>query len=172
MEQTMEMIPATMVDSVARRLECLGEAGSTQMLEELSISQPTPTGFVVALSRLGLPMSELDHVVHLLLVIAECFRRKVGKPLPKISDEMLEAAARKVNAMGKLLQDGDDQAERMTGLVVESHKERNLFAYVLGYLDEHGLTRPSKIHEHAVFAAAVAIEVFMQAARLDEDAAK
>ena len=168
----MGMISTTMVASVARRFERMGVAEREQALDEVITSQPEPTGFVLALSRMGLPASKLDHVLHVLFVIAECFRRKVRKPLPQITQDMLEAAAKKVNAMGKLLQDKADEADRMTVLIVENHKERNLFAYVLGYLDEHGLSEPSKAHEHAVFGAAVVLEVFIQAAAQAEGAAR
>jgi hypothetical protein len=166
------MISTTMVASAVGRIARLDQAGRERMLDEVITSQPEPTGFVLALSRMGLPASELDHVLHVLFVIAECFRMKVRKPLPQITKEMLEVAARKISAMGKLLQGDADEAERMTGMIVESHKERNLFAYVVGYLDEHGLTQPSPAHEHAVFAAAVVLEVFMQAEAQTEGAAE
>lgn len=110
----MGMIPTTMVASVARRLDRLDPAGQVQALDELVAAQPTPAGFVVALSRMGLPMPELDHVLHVLMVIAECFLRAFPKPLPRITEEMLEVAARKISAMGKLLQDDADEAERIT----------------------------------------------------------
>jgi hypothetical protein len=161
---TMGIISATMVASVARKFAGLDLAGREQALHEVITAQPEPTGFVLALSRMGLPAEELDHVLRVLFVIAECFRRKARKPLPQITQEMLEAAARKMNAASRLLQDEPDESDHMTALIVESHKERNLFAYIMGYLDEHGLTEPSPAHEHAVFATAVVLEVFMQAA--------
>jgi hypothetical protein len=112
----MKRVSTATVASAVRRIERLDSDDWVRMVEELSSSQPTPTGFVVALSRMGLPMSELDHVLHVLLVIAECFRRKARKPLPQITEEMLESAARKVNAMGKLLQDEADEAVEAPGL--------------------------------------------------------
>ena len=126
--------------------------------------QPIPTGFVIALLRMGLPESELDHVLHVLLVIAECYRRIAREGLPQITDEMLEESAKRINAVGRLLEGESDETEWTTGLIVEEHPERDLFIYIMNYLDEQGLTRPSRMHKHAVFAAAVVLDAFMQAA--------
>ncbi len=160
----MGMISTTMVTSVARKFDRLDSAGREQALYEVISSQPEPTGFVLALKRIGLPPEEVDHVLYVLFVIAECFRRRARNPLPKISQDMLEAACTKINAMSKLLQDDEDEADRMTAMIVEEHKERNLFSHVLGYLDEHGMSEGTPARKHAVFGAAVVLEVFMQAA--------
>jgi hypothetical protein len=51
-------------------------------------------------------------------------------------------------------------------MMVEGYPEQNLFAYITGYLDEMGPTRPSPEHVHAFFAVIVIMEAFLQAASL------
>ena len=161
-----------MVASAARQISQLDEDAWCEMLEGLSKSQPVPVGFVIALSRMGLPAVELDHVLHVLLVIAECYRRTVRKGMPQITDQMLEASAKRVHAMAQLIEGPSSEADRTTELVVQEHPEHELFFYILGYLGGHGLIVSKPLYKEAVFGAVVVLDVFMQAAAQVEQAAE
>ena len=67
----MVMISTAMVAGVAQKFEWMGLAGRERLLDEVITSQPEPAGSVLALSRMGLPAHELDHVLHVLFVIAK-----------------------------------------------------------------------------------------------------
>src|SRR5690554_3502230 len=121
MAAAMGRISKAVVEIAARRISQLGEDAWCEMLEGLSKSQPEPVGFVIALRRIGLPDAELDHVLHVLLVIAECYRRTVRKGMPQITDEMLKASAKRINVMGHLIQGPSSEADRTTELIVQEH---------------------------------------------------
>jgi len=163
----MGRISKAVVESAARQISQLDEDARCEMLEGLSKSQPVPVGFVISLRRMGLPGAELDHVLHVLLVIAECYRRTVRKGMPQITDEMLEASAKRVHATGQLIEGPSSEADRMTELVVHEHPEHDLFFYILGFLGGHGLIVSKPLHKEAVFGTAVVLEAFMQAAGRD-----
>jgi len=156
----------TMVD-VIRRVEGMSLAAKEKMFDELAATQPEALSCALALPQLGVSMPVLDRVLHLVLVIAEAVSKTAGRPLPRITLDMIKQAAEKTAAWVKLLEgETDAEADRLTGIMVNSHPESNLFAYVAGYLHDKGLTRSTPEHERAVFAVAVVLETFLQAASL------
>ena len=160
------------VAAVAAWVDSLDLDAKEHACDELADTQPVALGFVVHLSHLGVSIPDMNHILNVLLVVAECFRRTAAKPLPQITKEMLEAAAKKTNAMSRLLEGESTEAERVGLMMVDEYPEQSLFAYVMGYMDEKGLTRPSPEDVHAVFAVVVFMEAFRQAASLAQGLAE
>src|SRR5690554_5132015 len=160
MAAAMGQISKAVVESAARHISQLDQDAWCEMLEGLSKSQPVPVGFVITLRRMGLPSGELDHVLHTLLVIAECYRRIAQKGLPQITDEMLKASAKRINVMGQLIQGPSSESDRTTELIVQEHPEHELFFYILGYLGGHGMVVSKPLYKEALFGAVVVLDAF------------
>ena len=152
---------------VIRHIEGLDVAGKAKLCDELAVSQPEALAWVVQLPREGVSMAVVDHVLRLLLVISESTERTIRRPLPRITEEDFESAAAKVHAMFRLLEEESRQeAAWLTYLMAEAHPERNLFAYVAQYLIHESKVSERPGDERAIFATAVMLEVFLQAAGL------
>jgi len=152
---------------VIGHIEGLDMAGKTKLCDELAASQPEALGWVVLLPRQGVSMATVDDVLHLLLVISESVEKTIHQPLRRITEEDFERAAVKVHAMFRLLEgESKQEAARLSHLMAEAHPEQNLFAYVAHYLGHISKASERPGDERAVFATAVLLEVFLQAAGL------
>jgi len=169
----MSKISQEVVDSVVRRVGLLDVDGQMELLDELFENHPPLMAAAIALSRAGLPRADFHHVLHVLAVIAECYRVAVEN-VPLVTEEMLEASARQVGALNRLFEGGRDEDEfgRTVAMVAGGHPERNLFAYVADYFTEHGPARPGATHENALFRVMVIFDAFMRATAQAEEAAK
>ncbi|MCG3181425.1 MAG: hypothetical protein BIFFINMI_03818 [Phycisphaerae bacterium] len=151
----------TMVD-VIRRVEGMGFDAKLKAIDQLAASQPNALGCALVLPTFDVPMPVVDHVLHVVLVIAEAVKETLGGSVPLITLDMIERSAAKHGAMVRLL-DGETKAEarRLTDIMTEAYPERNLFAYVTCYMKEQ-LGGPSPEHERAIFAVATVLDAFVQ----------
>ena len=157
------------VAEVTRRIKALGPGAKVELCDELAVSQPEALGWVVLLPRQGVSMPVVDHVIHLLLVISESINKVIRRPLPRITEDDIENAAAKVHAMFMLLRgESKEEAAWLTYLMAEAHPERNLYAYVVSYLNHESKASERPGDEQAIYATAVLLDAFLQAAGLIE----
>jgi hypothetical protein len=132
------------------------------MVDELAASQPDALGCALVLPRFGVSLPVVDHVLHVVLVIAEAVKKTLGGPVPRVTLTMIERSAAKTGAMARLLE-GETKAEaaRLTNIMAEAYPERNLLAYVTCYMKEK-LGPPGPEHEQATFAVVTVLEAFLQ----------
>ena len=157
------------MSEVIRRMDGLDQAAKVKLCDDLAANQPEALSWVLLLHRQGVSMPVVDHVLHLLLVISESIRKTIREPLRRITEDDFEKAAAKVHAMFRLLEgESKEEAEWLTYLMAEAHPERNLFAYVANYLSRESKAGERPGDERAIFATAVLLEVFLQAAGLAE----
>jgi hypothetical protein len=150
-----------MVD-VIRRVEGLDFDAKLKMVDELAASQPNALGCALVLPRFGVSMPIVDHVLHVVLVIAEAVKKTLGGAVPLITLDMIEQSAAKHGAMVRLLEgETKTEAARLTNIMAEAYPERNLLAYVIGYLKDK-LGPPGPEHEQAIFAVVTVLEAFVQ----------
>jgi hypothetical protein len=114
-------------------------------------------------------MPVVDHVLHLLLVISESIRKTIHGPLARITLDDFDKADAKVYAMFRLVEGESKEEEAwLTYLMAEAHPERNLYAYVVHYLSHESKASEPPADERAIYATAVLLEVFLEAAGLIE----
>ena len=165
----MTPIPTSVVARAAARVLSLDLAGKEKVADVIFERQPVALAYVLALSRLGVPLETIDHVLHVLMVSFECFTDSGTRRLPKITDEMIDLASRNNEAMLKLLDaESGEERERIQRLTMTTYPEVNVLAYVVGYLDRNVLTDLSQSNEYAVRAAKTIPDTFVEARRGDE----
>lgn len=129
-------------------------------------AQPAVLGAVVQLKILGVDSATQDHAFHVLLVLCECFTRNVPN-LPRISEEMVQKALDNNVAMVEFFdKERRPEAARLQRLGIEKHPEQNVLAFVAGYLDEQGLTRPSRENELVVHICKSIMDAFVEAKQM------
>ena len=154
---------------VIRRIEEMDLAAKVKLCDELAANQPEALSWVLLLRRQGVSMLVVDHVLHIMLVISESIKKTLHGPVPRVALDTLEKADAKVHAMFRLLQgESKDEAAWLTYLMVEAYPERNLYAYVVTHLNEKSGVRDRPGDQRAIYATAVLLEAFLQAAGLAE----
>jgi hypothetical protein len=152
---------------VIRRIEGMDLAAKVKLCDDLAANQPDALSWVLLLHRQGVSMPVVDHVLHIMLVISESIKKTLCGPVPRVTLDTLEKADAKVHAMFRLLQgESKDEAAWLTYLMAEAHPERNLYAYVVTHLSEKSGARDRPGDERAIYATAVLLEAFLQAAGL------
>ena len=126
------------VASAVNRICSLSASQKKLFLEKISQNQRYALAYAFVLEDLGISASNRDHVLHLVMVLYECFRNSVNTDLPTISQEALESRlksmANKVN-----FSNGNSPRNDSNGPLFDwlgSSEEKNVVAYVAGYLVE------------------------------------
>ncbi len=106
--------------------------------------------------------------MHVLMVLYECFARNVTN-FPRITKEMVQKAFDN-NASMLALFDGEtpQEAARLQRLSIEKYHERNVIAFVTGYLHEQGLSRFSRENELVAHTCKSITDAFVEAKQVTE----
>ena len=149
-------------DTVAY-VESLDFDAKLKSVDRIYEAQPAALGAVVQLKALGVDYATQEHALHVLLVLYECFTRNVSN-LPRITEEMVQNALDNNVAMTEFFDEEHPQeASRLQPLSIEKYPERNVLAFVVGYLDEQGLTRPSRENELVIHTCKSIMDAFIEA---------
>lgn len=110
--------------------------------DEIAATQPVLLAHAVAPALEFGSYEKADHVLHVLMVLYRVFVHAPQKRLRQITEEDIEAVSRNNVAMFKLL-DSESlrERERITRLSALSYPEINAFAFLMGYLSEHGFAQ-------------------------------
>lgn len=159
--------PASIDDVVAsvRRIRAMSQAERMSICDEIYSRQPALLAHVLVLPRLGVPMVKLDRVLHILLILYDLFSRTSPAALPPVSEETLERVNANQLALLKLMGTEErSEAGRLCRLSLESHPEINALAFIIGDLDDAGITDMSKREdEYCVRAARNLLDAIVQA---------
>ena len=165
-----KLISVSAVARATARILSLDQAGQEKLADVIFREQPLALAHVLALSKVGVPCRTIDHVLHVLMVVFECFTEGRTRLLPKITEKVIERANRNTTAMLRLLDaESGDERERIQRMTITSHTEPNVLAYVVSYLHGNGLTDLSQSNEYAVRAAKTVLDAFAAVRRLDQE---
>jgi hypothetical protein len=143
-------------------VDALDFEARSKRVEDIFERQPTVLGTVIQLHSVGVDYSTQEHALYVLLVLYECFARHV-KGLPKISQEMVQVALDRDVARHKFYDDETpEEAARLQQLEAREYPERNVLAFVVGYLSEH-LPNHSRENELAIHACTAVMDAFVKA---------
>ncbi len=114
-------------------------AQKVRLADEIFAKQPNLLASILALSRMGVGMVELEVPLHILLVTFQAMKRS-GHAWPIVTEDMQDRCMQRLTARARF-NDGlpGDLADEVVQQFCDEHPERFLLAFVYGYLGEHDL---------------------------------
>lgn len=131
-------------------------------IEAIHQSQPHAFLTVLALSQDGVSMEKVDHALNVLMVIHKVFSDgSKGLKMPLITKRMLDDALESNIAMLQTI----DKGWLTTDESITSYFEKNILAYIVGYLKEHDLISASEEHERILINLKTVLDSYTNARR-------
>jgi hypothetical protein len=137
----------------------------TTEIEKIHQSQPHVFLTVLALSQDGVSMEKVEHALNVLLIIHKIFSDDPsGRKISLISKRMLDDALESNIAMLQTI----EQGWLSTDESINSYFEKNILAYVVGYLKENGLLASSEENERILINLKTVLDSYSNARRRAE----
>lgn len=134
-------------------------------IEKIHQSQPHVFLTVLALSQDGVSMEKVEHALNVLLIIHKIFSDDPsGRKISLISKRMLDDALESNIAMLQTI----EQGWLSTDESINSYFEKNILAYVVGYLKENGLLTSSEENERILINLKTVLDSYSNARRRAE----
>jgi len=134
-------------------------------IEKIHQSQPHVFLTVLALSQDGVSMEKVEHALNVLLIIHKIFSDdSSGRKISLISKRMLDDALESNIAMLQTI----EQGWLSTDESINSYFEKNILAYVVGYLKENGLLASSEENERVLINLKTVLDSYSNARRRAE----
>ena len=117
----------------------MGPAQKVRLADEIFAKQPNLLASILALSRMGVGMVELEVPLHILFVTFQAMKRS-GYAWPIVSEDLQDRCMQRLTARARF-NDGlqSELADQVVQQFCDEHPERYLLAFVYGYLGEHDL---------------------------------
>lgn len=130
-------------------------AHKVRLADEIFAKQPNMLASVLALSRMGVGLVELEVPLHILFVTFQAMKRS-GHAWPIVTEELQDQCMQRLTARARF-NDGlpGDLAGQVVQQFCDEHPERFLLAFVYGYLGEHDLLRVRTDAEKYLLMAAL-----------------
>lgn len=146
-------------------VESLDLEAKVKRADKIFADQPAALGAIVQLHSLDVDYPTQEHAFHVLFVLYECFTRHVPN-FPRITEEMVQSAFDENVAMLRFY-DGElpQEAARLQRVTSLRHPERNVLAFVVGYLAER-LPKYSRKNELVINACTAVMAAFVRAKQL------
>ena len=133
----------------------MGPAQKVRLADEIFAVQPNLLASILALSRMGVGMVELEVPLHILFVTFQAMKRS-GHTWPVITEDDQERCLQRLTARMRFNEGlPGDLANQMTQQFCDEHPERFLLAFVYGYLGDHDLWRVRTDAEKYLLLAAL-----------------
>ena len=131
--------------------------------EKIHQSQPHAFLTVLSLSQDGVSMEKVEHALHVLMVIHKIFSDdSSGRKIPLISKRMLDDALESNIAMLQTI----SQGWLTTDESINSYFEKNILAYLIGYLKKNDLISPNEEHECLLINLKTVLDSYANARRI------
>ena len=132
-------------DIAVRRMS---PAQNVSLADEIFAQQPNMLASILALSRMGVAMVQLEVPLHILFVTFQAMKLS-SHGWPLITEDIQDGCLQRLTARARF---NEGLPSELTAQVVQrfcdEHRERYLLAFVYGYLREHDLmavrTEPEK----------------------------
>jgi hypothetical protein len=110
-----------------------------RLADEIYAQQPNMLASILALTRLGVDMLQLEVALHILLVTFKAMKLS-GHKWPLVTEDIQDGCLQRLTARARF---NEGLPEELATKVVEQfhneHAERYLLAFVYGYLGDHDL---------------------------------
>jgi hypothetical protein len=133
----------------------MGPAQKVHLAEEIFAQQPNMLASILALSRMGVGMVELEVPLHILFVTFQAMKRS-GHAWPVATEDLQDRCMQRLTARARF-NDGlpGELADQVVQQFCDEHPERYMLAFVYGYLGEHELLRVRTDAEKYLLMAAL-----------------
>lgn len=135
----MTLISQAVLARAAIDVNRMSAAQKVQLADEIYVKQPNLLASILVLPRFGVSALQLEAPIHVLLVTYQAIKR-CGHTLPVISEDVQDACMQRLTATIRFTEGVPPAlASQMITQHCADHRERNLLAFVYGYLGEHDL---------------------------------
>lgn len=151
----MELITQAVLAQAHRDVNAMNPAQKVQLADEIFLQQPNLLASILVLANMGVSMLQLEVPLHILLVTFQAMKRS-GHTWPIVQEDVQEKCLQRLNARMRFNEGLPAQtANRLVKQFCDEHCERNLLAFVYGYLGEHDLLRVRTDAEKYLLLAAL-----------------
>ena len=151
----MELITQTVLVHALRDVNAMNPAQKVQLVDEIFLQQPNLLASILVLANMGVSPLQLEVPLHILLVTFQAMKRS-GHAWPIVREDVQERCMQRLNARVRFNEGLPAQiADRLVKQFCDEHCERNLLAFVYGYLGEHDLLRVRTDAEKYLLLAAL-----------------
>ena len=151
----MELITQAVLVQAHREIDAMNPAQKIQLADEIFLHQPNLLASILVLSNMGVNMLQLEVPLHILLVTFQAMKRS-GHTWPLVQEDVQEKCLQRLTARMRFNEGLPAKtANRLVKQFCDEHCERNLLAFVYGYLGEHDLLRVRTDAEKYLLLAAL-----------------
>lgn len=155
----MTVISQPVLVEAVRCVEHMSVKARERLADEIYLRQPHLLASVLVLHQFGVPLAQMEVVIHLLLVCHEAMKRS-GKTWPLITEEDQDLCMTRLLARMQFTEGLTEQQQaQVTADAVADHPEQQLLAYAWGTLQDKGWLRiESQAHKMLVLCALNLVE--------------
>lgn len=136
-------------------VSCMGPAQKVKLADEMFAKQANLLASIMALSRMGVSMVELEVPLHTLFVTFQAMKRS-GHVWPILTEDVQDTCMQRLTARARFNEGlSGELANQVVQQFCDEHPERFLLAFVYGYLGEHDLLRVRTDAEKYLLMAAL-----------------
>ncbi|MEJ8816259.1 hypothetical protein WKW77_34835 [Variovorax ureilyticus] len=151
----MGVITQAVMVQAAIDVNSLDQAQKVRLADEIFVQQPNMLASVLALSRMGVSMVEMEVPLHILFVTFQAMKRS-GHTWPIVSEDLQETCMQRLTARARFNEGlPGELADQVVQQFCDEHPERYLLAFVYGYLGDHELLRVRTDAEKYLLLAAL-----------------
>ncbi|MFO1263391.1 MAG: hypothetical protein U1E84_08655 [Rhodoferax sp.] len=151
----MELITQSVLAQALGDINAMNPAQKVQLADEMFLQQPNLLASILVLSNMGVSTLQLEVPLHILLVTFQAMKRS-GHTWPIVQEDVQEQCMQRLTARMRFNEGLPTQiAARLIKQFCDEHSERNLLAFVYGYLGEHDLLRVRTEAEKYLLLAAL-----------------
>lgn len=130
-------------------------ARKVRLADEIYAQQPNLLASILALSRMGVGMVELEVPLHILFVTFQAMKRS-GHVWPVVSEDVQERCMQRLTARARFNEGlPGGLANQVVQQFCDENLERYVLAFVYGYLGDHDLMRVRTDAEKYLLLAAL-----------------
>lgn len=136
-------------------VNAMNAAQKVALADEIFLQQPKLLASILVLANMGVSTLQLEVPLHILLVTFQAMKRS-GHTWPIVQEEVQEQCMQRLTARMRFNEGLPVQiADRLVKQFCHEHSERNLLAFVYGYLGDHDLLRVRTDAEKYLLLAAL-----------------
>ena len=137
----MELITQAVLVRAIRDINAMNPAQKIELADEIFLQQPNLLASILVLPKMGVTTLQLEVPLHILLVTFQAMKHS-GHTWPIVQDDVQDRCMQRLTARVRFNEGLPAQiADRLVKQFCDEHSERNLLAFVFGYLGEHDLLR-------------------------------
>lgn len=151
----MELITQAVLVQAIRDVNAMNPAQKVELTDEIFLQQPNLLTSILVLANMGVSLPQLEVPLHILMVTFQAMKHS-GHTWPIVQEDEQERCMQRLTARMRFNEGLPVQiADRLVKQFCDEHPERNLLAFVYGYLGDHALLRVRTDAEKYLLLAAL-----------------